>query len=71
VKALFGASCAPTSVDVVVDSVAGEDPLMGACGFLWQADLTAADADLPARPHIADHHGEARRAGDDARQARA
>jgi NAD(P)-dependent dehydrogenase (short-subunit alcohol dehydrogenase family) len=31
-------------LDVVVDSVAGEDPLMGAYGFLWQADLTAAPA---------------------------
>ncbi len=31
-------------IDVVADSVAGEDPLMGTYGFLWQADLTAADA---------------------------
>jgi NAD(P)-dependent dehydrogenase (short-subunit alcohol dehydrogenase family) len=31
-------------IDVVVDSVAGEDPLMGLYGFLWQADLTKADA---------------------------
>ena len=31
-------------IDIVVDSVAGEDPLMGAYGLLWQADLTAADA---------------------------
>lgn len=31
-------------LDVVVDSVAGEDPSMGPYGFLWQADLTAADA---------------------------
>ena len=31
-------------VDIVVDSVAGEDPLMGAYGFLWQADITNADA---------------------------
>jgi len=31
-------------VDIVVDSVAGEDPLMGTYGFLWQADLAAADA---------------------------
>jgi NAD(P)-dependent dehydrogenase (short-subunit alcohol dehydrogenase family) len=31
-------------IDIVVDSVAGEDPLMGAYGFLWQADLKAADA---------------------------
>lgn len=31
-------------VDVVVDSVAGEDPLMNAYGFLWQADVTRADA---------------------------
>jgi len=30
-------------IDIVVDSVAGEDPLMGAYGFLWQADLKAAD----------------------------
>jgi NAD(P)-dependent dehydrogenase (short-subunit alcohol dehydrogenase family) len=30
-------------VDVVVDSVAGEDPLMGQYGFLWQADLKSAD----------------------------
>src|SRR3954468_24268308 len=26
-------------VDIVVDSVAGEDPLMGMYGFLWQANL--------------------------------
>jgi NAD(P)-dependent dehydrogenase (short-subunit alcohol dehydrogenase family) len=31
-------------LDVVVDSVAGEDPLMGMFGFLWQADLRNADA---------------------------
>jgi NAD(P)-dependent dehydrogenase (short-subunit alcohol dehydrogenase family) len=31
-------------VDIVVDSVAGEDPRMGGYGFLWQADLGAADA---------------------------
>ena len=31
-------------LDIVVDSVAGEDPLMKTYGFLWQADLTAADA---------------------------
>src|SRR5687767_12511881 len=31
-------------IDVVADSVAGEDPLMAAYGFLWQADLTHADA---------------------------
>src|SRR6516225_1307844 len=30
-------------IDVVVDSVAGEDPRMGAYGFLWQADLTNAE----------------------------
>jgi NAD(P)-dependent dehydrogenase (short-subunit alcohol dehydrogenase family) len=31
-------------IDVVVDSVAGEDPLMGQYGFLWQADLEMAAA---------------------------
>jgi len=31
-------------LDIVVDSVAGEDPLMGLYGFLWQADLKQADA---------------------------
>lgn len=31
-------------IDVVVDSVAGEDPLMKQHGFLWQADLKTADA---------------------------
>src|SRR5215204_6310146 len=31
-------------IDIVVDSVAGEDPLMGVYGFLWQSDLTTADA---------------------------
>jgi len=31
-------------LDVVVDSVAGEDPLMKRYGYLWQADLTTADA---------------------------
>jgi NAD(P)-dependent dehydrogenase (short-subunit alcohol dehydrogenase family) len=31
-------------IDIVVDSVAGEDPLMGQYGFLWQADLKNADA---------------------------
>lgn len=31
-------------IDVVVDSVAGEDPLMGVYGSLWQADLKTADA---------------------------
>src|SRR4029450_13831841 len=40
-------------IDVVVDSVAGEDPLMGGYGLLWQADLKTADAlfrqGLPSR----------------------
>jgi NAD(P)-dependent dehydrogenase (short-subunit alcohol dehydrogenase family) len=31
-------------LDVVVDSVAGEDPLLKAHGFLWEADLTNAEA---------------------------
>lgn len=31
-------------IDIVVDSVAGEDPLMHSFGFLWQADLKNADA---------------------------
>lgn len=31
-------------LDIVVDSVAGEDPLMKHYGFMWEADLTAADA---------------------------
>jgi NAD(P)-dependent dehydrogenase (short-subunit alcohol dehydrogenase family) len=31
-------------LDIVVDSVAGEDPLMKRYGFLWQADLSTADA---------------------------
>src|SRR5215471_17382296 len=31
-------------IDIVADSVAGEDPLMGMYGFLWQANLKPADA---------------------------
>ena len=31
-------------LDIVVDSVAGEDPLMKRYGYLWEADLTTADA---------------------------
>jgi NAD(P)-dependent dehydrogenase (short-subunit alcohol dehydrogenase family) len=45
VKALFRRILrAHKRLDVVVDSVAGEDPLMGAYGFLWQADVKNADA---------------------------
>jgi NAD(P)-dependent dehydrogenase (short-subunit alcohol dehydrogenase family) len=45
VKALFRRIMrAHTRIDIVVDSVAGEDPLMGAYGVLWQADLKSADA---------------------------
>ena len=45
VKALFRRiRRAHKRIDVVVDSVAGEDPLMGSYGFLWEADLRAADA---------------------------
>ena len=45
VKALFRRiDRAHKRIDVVVDSVAGEDPLMGVYGHLWQADLTNADA---------------------------
>ena len=45
VKALFRRILrAHKRVDVVVDSVAGEDPLMKNYGFLWQADLTTADS---------------------------
>jgi len=45
VKALFRRILrAHTRLDLVVDSVAGEDPLMKRYGYLWQADLTTADA---------------------------
>jgi NAD(P)-dependent dehydrogenase (short-subunit alcohol dehydrogenase family) len=45
VKALFRRILrAHKRIDIVVDSVAGEDPLMGLYGFLWQADLKSADA---------------------------
>ena len=45
VKALFRRVLrAHERIDVVVDSVAGEDPLMRTYGFLWQTDLTNADA---------------------------
>jgi len=45
VKALFRRILrAHKRIDVVVDSVAGEDPLMGLYGSLWEADLTTADA---------------------------
>jgi NAD(P)-dependent dehydrogenase (short-subunit alcohol dehydrogenase family) len=45
VKALFRRILrAHTRIDIVVDSVAGEDPLMGLYGSLWQADLTTAEA---------------------------
>ena len=45
VKALFRRIMrAHKRIDIVADSVAGEDPLMGMYGFLWQADLDKADA---------------------------
>jgi NAD(P)-dependent dehydrogenase (short-subunit alcohol dehydrogenase family) len=45
VKALFRRILrAHTRLDIVVDSVAGEDPLMGVYGTLTQADLSPADA---------------------------
>ena len=47
VKALFRRILrAHTRIDVVVDSVAGEDPLMKQYGFLWQANLKPADVAL-------------------------
>jgi NAD(P)-dependent dehydrogenase (short-subunit alcohol dehydrogenase family) len=45
VKALFRRIMrASKRIDIVVDSVAGEDPLMASYGFLWDADLKRADA---------------------------
>jgi NAD(P)-dependent dehydrogenase (short-subunit alcohol dehydrogenase family) len=45
VKALFRRIMrAHGRLDVVVNSIAGEDPLMRRYGFLWQADLKHADA---------------------------
>src|SRR6202022_2230150 len=45
VKALFRRIArAHKRLDIVVDSVAGEDPLMKRYGYLWQADLTTAGA---------------------------
>jgi len=45
VKALFRRILrAHKRLDIVVDSVAGEDPLMGQYGHLWQADVKNADA---------------------------
>ena len=44
VKALFRRILRThTRIDIVVDSVAGEDPLMNQYGFLWEANLNAAD----------------------------
>ncbi len=45
VKALFRRIMrAHKRLDIVVDSVAGEDPMMKQYGFLWQTDLKSADA---------------------------
>src|SRR5688572_7966046 len=45
VKALFRRIMrAHKRIDIVVDSVAGEDPLMKVYGFLWQAEPKGADA---------------------------
>jgi NAD(P)-dependent dehydrogenase (short-subunit alcohol dehydrogenase family) len=45
VKALFRRIVrAGRRLDIVVDSVAGEDPVMRKYGFLWETDVTAADA---------------------------
>ena len=45
VRALFRRiKRAHNRIDIVIDSVAGEDPLMGVYGSLWQADLNNADA---------------------------
>ena len=45
VKALFHRiKRAHKRIDIVADSVAGEDPLMKSYGFLWQAELKNADA---------------------------
>jgi NAD(P)-dependent dehydrogenase (short-subunit alcohol dehydrogenase family) len=45
VQALFRRiTRAHKQIDIVVDSVAGEDPLMGTWGSLWEADLDKADA---------------------------
>ena len=45
VKALFARiTRTHRRIDIVVDSVAGEDPIMGQWGNLWQADLTNAAA---------------------------
>ncbi len=45
VKALFRRIMrAQKRLDIVVDSVAGEDPMLKPHGFLWQADLRKADA---------------------------
>lgn len=45
VRALFRRiTRAHKHVDIVVDSVAGEDPLMGLYGYLWQADPGKAEA---------------------------
>ena len=44
VKARFGRIArAHKRIDILVDSVAGEHPLMKRYGFVWQADLTHAD----------------------------
>ncbi len=44
VSALFGRIArAHKRIDILVDSVAGEHPLMKQYGFMWQTDLTPAD----------------------------
>ena len=71
VKALFRRILrAHKRIDVVVDSVAGEDPLMGTLRLPLAGGSQDRRRHLPAGPHVAHHHGEACRAGDDARQAR-
>ena len=56
-------------LDILVDSVAGEDPLMGQWGSFWQADLTNADqvlrqalvSHIITAKHVAPHMIERRR----------
>ena len=50
-------------LDVLVDAVAGEDPLMGQWASFWKVKLDAGRPDAAPVARLSHHHRQARRAG--------
>ena len=57
-------------LEILVNCIAGEDPMMGQWGSFWEVNVTNGDAIVQAGAPFSHHHRETRRTAVDARPPR-